>query len=193
MTDNLIDPQKIKEAYDSLSDSVKASLGWKLVKQNKSWVAERNAVKAHLEQHNSIYLAEARELGLVPKDTIIDQFKKSIIQPLIKEGFEIELQRGVLPRNAVLYHTPGNAQVVTSTTVIFDEPTQEAAMVVVTKYINGFTGSINVQSELLKSKQFPFMDKNSQRKIFNRLIIDNLPKGCKGTSRPFVYLSEVKT
>jgi len=185
--DSLTNAADIKAAYDSLSDEVKQGLGWKLVKQNKSWVTERQAVKSHLEQHRSLSLDEARKLSLVSSTTGIDQFKKCIIEPIKKSGFPIVYQRGALPRNAVLFHTPGNAQVVTSTTHVFDKPCKEAAIIVVTKYINGFSGSVNIRKEIESSKQFPFMKVNADRKRFNKLIISNLPSGWIAPSRPFVY------
>lgn len=190
--DSSTDPADIKAAYDSLSDEVKQGLGWKLVKQNKSWAVERAAVKAHLDSHGFLSLKDARDLQLVPSDTPSRVFVGCVINPLTKEGYTIKEQAGVLPRKAILYHTPGNSQVVTSTTHIFDKPCKAAAIIVVTKYINGFTGSISVRKEIESSKQFPFMKVSAERKRFNNLIINNLPSGCGGTSRPFVYFNEVK-
>jgi hypothetical protein len=188
--DPLTDPEAIKAAYDALSDDVKQGLDWKLVKQNKSWAVERAAIKAHLNSHGSLSLKDARDLQLVPNNTPSRVFVGCIINPLNKEGYTIKEQLGALPRKAILYHTPGNA--VTVTTSVFDEPCNEAAILVVTKYINGFTGSIKVLKDIEASKQFPFMKVNTKRKKFNKLIINNLPRGCDGTERPFVYYNEVK-
>ena len=185
--DSSTDPADIKAAYDSLSDEVKQGLGWKLVKQNKSWATERVAVKAHLDSHGFLSLKDARDLHLVPRDTPSRVFVSCIINPLTKEGYTIKEQSGALPRKAILYHTPGNAQVVTPTTQIFDKPCKEAALIVVTKYINGFTGSVSIRKEIESSKQFPFMKVNADRKRFNKLIISNLPSGWIAPSRPFVY------
>jgi hypothetical protein len=183
--DPLTNPGDIKAAYDLLSDEAKQGLSWKLVKQNKSWVAERQAVKSHLEQHRSLSLDEARKLSLVSSTTAIDQFKKCVIEPIKKSGFPIVYQRGALPRNAVLFHTPGNAVIVT--TSVFDKPCKEAAIIVVSKYINGFSGSVNILKKIESSNQFPFMKVNADRKRFNKLIISNLPSGWTAPQRPFVY------
>jgi hypothetical protein len=105
---------------------------------------------------------------LVPNNTPSRVFVGCIINPLNKEGYTIKEQLGALPRKAILYHTPGNA--VTVTTSVFDEPCNEAAILVVTKYINGFTGSIKVLKDIEASKQFPFMKVNTKRKKFNKFV-----------------------
>ena len=187
-----LDPPDIKTAYDAYSDEVKQNLAWKIVKQNKSWDGERVAVKSHLEKHGSLSLCAARKANLVPKDTDITQFKKCVIKPLVKSGYPIEEQKGTLSRNAIRFHTPGNAHKVIRTKSIFTEPSEEAAIYVVNTYINGQAGSINIRKEIEESKQFPFTTNKLKQRAFNKQIIDKLPKGCKATGRLFVYVNEVK-
>ena len=183
-------PDEVRSAFDALSDEDKLATGLLVSKQNKSWESNRSAVKAHLLKHGTIYLAHARELDLVPSDTKSRVFVKCVIEPLIKSGMVIEEQRGILPRGAVIYHLPGEASPITPTKkTVFATPTKDAAVYIVNEYINGFSGNINVRKSLTE-KQFPFLSDKKSARTLNRLIIDNLPKGCGATSRLFVYVKE---
>ena len=186
-----LSPDDILKAYNSLTDEVKSSLGWKLVKQNKSWLAEKEAVKQHLEEHGSLSLAQARNLNLVPHKTTSSTFVKTIIEPLKKEGIEIIEQSGVLSRGAILYHTPGNEGQGDTTKQVFKDPSREAALFVINNLINGHSGRIDV-GKLMTTKQFPFLTETKPKKQFEVLLIDEAGKhNCVKTSKPFVFIREV--
>lgn len=183
-------PDELIAGYNSLTDAVKQSLDWEIVKRNKSWVSKREAVKTHLITNGSLSLQDARALGLVPSDMTSSTFVKCIIDPLKKEGFAIKKQSGALPRNATLYHTQGNAAIISNTKQIFTEPSVEAALFVVHNLINGQIGSINVRP-LLSSKQFPFIANVTSSKEFDVLLTNEAEKfGCRSTSKPYKFIRE---
>ena len=184
-------PDEIRDAYFALEESVRKSLNWELVKRNKSWSSARNQFKAHLEQNGSASLAEARELGIVPQKTTSASFVKCVVKPLQASGFTIVEQKGVLPRNAVLYHTPGNEGKADITKQVFEEPNREGALFVVNNLINGHTGRIDV-SKLLTVDQFPFLNDTQSKRKFEVLLTDEAEKqNCAKTSKPFVFIREV--
>ena len=118
-------PDEIRDAYFALEESVRKSLDWELVKRNKSWTSAREQFKAHLEQNGSASLAEARELGIVPQKTTSASFVKCVVKPLQASGFTIVEQKGVLPRNAVLYHTPETKEKQTLLSKCLKNPTEK--------------------------------------------------------------------
>ena len=186
-----LSPDDILKAYNTLDPEVRDSLGWKLVKQNKSWLMEKAAVKQHLETNGSLSLAQARNLSLVPPKTTSSTFVKTIIEPLKKEGFKIIEQLGVLSRGAILYHTPGNEGEGDITKQVFKEPSREAALFVINNLINGHSGRIDV-GKLMTTKQFPFLTETKPKKQFEVLLIDEAGKhNCVKTSKPFVFIREV--
>tara|TARA_B100001250_G_scaffold403931_1_gene419125 strand:- start:214 stop:786 length:573 start_codon:yes stop_codon:yes gene_type:complete len=186
-----LSPHDILKAYEALSVEDKSNLDWKIVKQNKSWESMRVAVRIYLEENGSLSLKAARDLNLVPIKTTSITFVRCVIKPLRKEGYNIIEQSGVLPRNAILYHTPGNAGVGDITKQVFTKPSREAALFVVENLINGQTGRLDV-SKLMTTKQFPFLKEVKPKKQFEVLLIDEAGKyNCVKTSKPFVFIREV--
>ena len=171
-----LSPDDLRSLYDDMSIEDQAAFKKNINKTNKSWSKEKDAVKSYLDSNGSISLAEARDTGLVPIKMVSSTFVKCVINPLVKDGYKITEQRGVLPRNAILYHTPGNAGKGDLTKAVFDEPNEEAAKFVVAILMNGFTGKSIDARQLMGKKQFPFISIPSKLKSFKPRLFDEAGK-----------------
>ena len=187
-----LSPDEIRILYDEMSIEDKLVFKKDINKNNKSWAKERLAVKKYLDSNGSMSLAEARDVELVPESMVSSTFVKCIIKPLIKEGYMITEQKGVLSRGAILYHTPGNASKGVVTKQVFDEPNEEAAKFVVTILMNGFTGKNIDARQLMEKKQFPFISIPSKLKSFKPRLIDEAGKHGWDNPRAWRFNKRVK-
>jgi len=186
-------PSDIRASFDALSDEDKIATGLIPAKTNTSWAPIREAVEKHLKKKKSFSLQDLRNEGIVPIGTKSRALKLCVIEPLRNKGVKISEQKGVLPRNATLFHSPGKGKKVEAPKkTVFTYPDKETAKYVAEHLINGQIGSINVRN-LMDKKQFPFITQAKSRKKFEPLLIDEAEKlGCKQTGTPFVFVREVK-
>ena len=184
-------PSEIRAAFDALSDEGKRQTGLVSVKTNRSWKPIREAVIEYLKNNDSFSLQDLRDEGIIFKATKSHTFRQCVIEPLRRDGYEIEEQKGALPRNAILYHLPGKLLEVKATEqIVFERPSKAAAKYVAEHIINGQLGSINVR-KVMDRKQFPFITHANLRKRFIPLLVDEAEKlGCKQTGTPFVFVRE---
>lgn len=186
-------PDEIRAAFNALSSEDQKATGLVPAKVNKSWDTVRSAVEAHLKKNDSFSLQDLRDEGIVDKGVKSRALMLCVIEPLRKKGVEIVEQKGVLPRNATLFHVPGKSkEIEADEKTVFDKPSKAAACFVATHLINGQVGTIDVR-KIMTKKQFPFMTNRKLSNKFKPMLIDEAEKiGCKQTNRPFVFVKEVE-
>jgi len=186
-------PAEIRALYDALSEADKMATGLTVnQRKNTTWKDILPAVKEYAIENKSFSLAELKDEGLVPTNTTGQTFDRCVIKALADEGFPLQVQKGVLKRNASLYHLEGHAmEVEFSESSVFSEPSREAAEFVVNILVNGHTGRLNML-DLMTRKQFPFIENKAAVKRFEPLLRDEAGKvGWRFGSRPYIGTKEV--
>ena len=177
-------PEEVRAMYDALTEGERLATGLMVrpVRKNKCWKPIREQIKAYALEKKSFSLRELKEAGIIDEKVTGPDFRKNAV----KKIDILNEQKGVLPKNASIYHLHGHARRVdVEAEAVFDEPSSEAAIYLVNTVLNGSIGSINIKDKMTP-KQFTFMGNKASMKKFEPLVKDEAGKdGWRFGSRPF--------
>ena len=191
--------EKAYNAVNKLPKEVKKTLPWKISKQNTSHADSRVKVKSYLEQNGSLTFPEAKELGLVPKDMKGTTWRRVIVvsekgSNLGKVGDLEVSKQSTKPGVPVVYHTKGNARLLSQT---YSEANEEAAKSAVPLF-NGYQ-TVDPLKVMRASGNYPFVkeleNNKSKRVLFlHEISIHAIKEGwiLNSTTLKFTKRREVQ-
>ena len=184
--------EKAYNAVNKLPKEVKKTLPWKISKQNTSHADSRIKVKSYLEQNGSLTFPEAKELGLVPKDMKGTTWRRVIVvsekgSNLGKVGDLEVSKQSTKPGVPVVYHTKGNARMLSKT---YSEANEEAAKSVVPLF-NGYQ-TVDPLKVMKESGNYTFVksllsDKSAKVKFLDMIYTEAIGYGWDLNSTTFKF------
>lgn len=185
-------PSEVRQFFDALTEAEKLETGLVVSdRKNTSWKSIVPIVKQYAIEQKSFSLAELKDAGIIPRNTTGQTFTRCVLKALLDDGLVLHEQKGVLKRNASLYHLDGHAMEINfDDNSKFEEPSEKAATYIVKVLLNGSVGRVNILDRMTV-KQFPFMKSKYSMKQFEPILRDEAGKeGWKFGSRPYIGIKE---